>query len=522
MTTTKLVAGEDLLPGDLVAVCEDGKVRYVAENSQARPLYVEERVVVKNGVQGSTIVGTNPVQSDLGRAMASTKHPNGGYAVAYTSEGIYCVSMFDLAGHLIARQTLGQTPDVAEIAIASLGEKGVVVAFKQNDGLVQFYMFDENGTLTNTGLVANSTHASSISLAVLDNGFFVIAFATDDKQHQVYAVLHDTKGAPVQNTKVDFFSNPTTFTQSVAVAALVGGGYVIAYGATDGTSGKVYFKIYDHAGSVVADRAQAGEDISLSPDAPFVSATGLTGGGFAIGSYGGIGPGFQLSVFDAKGANLGGHIVLDPFDQNTKPNRLALAGLDNGNVAVAWAGLSYAYGSVYTAAGAVVFSKANYGATKGSIALAAAESGAVVAHQGVQEDGKTIQVMAGQVGPLLYGEVAPTAIDSGVAYTALTVLPFNLMLPYEVSGSLIVGGHDSQDLVQIDTLASYTQGAQSVIGVVVESASKDEAVEVVVEGSWELRVPFKLPYSGDFRSAGQIKGQQLSIIGNTAFLKGIQ
>jgi hypothetical protein len=520
MTISKMKAAEHLLAGDLVAVGEDGKVRFVEEGSVTRPLYTPETVDVQNAVQQSYFLGVDPVKGAGQKAIASVTLPSSNYAVGFTSMNQYHVSVFAKTGELLGKATLGAANEDAEIAMVVTAEGHIAVATKSgSDGRVLVSLFNEAAQLMGDDFVTDSETSSSLGIAALTGGNIVATYATNDSNHKVMVAVFGGSLQRVGEAQVvDWFDVKITFKQSVAVAALSTGEAVIAYGGTDGTVGKVFFKILDTNGQpATSGRNQAGEDITPCVDAPFVGACALQEG-FAVSSYGGFGPGFQISLFNAIGENLGGNLILAPFDQNNQPNRMAMACLANGNLAVVWAG-PYANGAVYTPQGQVVFSKAAYGRCLGSVAVAAFGDGAVVAHQGLDDDNREV-IFAGQVGPLLYGDTTVSSILNGDRHSAIIVSGMENILPYDGATMLYVGTTSDEGMVHIDVLGSYKLQAQSVIGVVAEDAEPDADVSVYVDGEAELRVPFKFPTVVDTRN-GKIRGQELAIIGNTVFMKGI-
>lgn len=525
MKTTKVVAGEAIKQGDIVAVGQDGKVRYVLEpntpGAQARPLFQAERIEEKSKTQTAFILGMSPVPGQDQKAMSSVTLANGNYAVGFTADTKYKVALYSHEGNLISKTDLGFASTDAEIALAGFANSKIAVAIKAgSSGCVDVVVLDEEGKKIDSALIGQSEDSSSISIATLSNGNAVVVYANDKSRHEInFAVFKDNAEAVGGMRRVDFFDKVTTYKQSVAVTALTEG-FAVVYGATDGVDGKVFFKLYSNGGVETRPRHQVGENIARCEDAPFVTAFGLAEGGFAVGSYGGVGPGFQLNIVAASGDINGNNIILAPFDNYQKPNRLALTQLSNGNIGVLFA-TDYVYGSVYTPQGHPVFTRAYFGRSAGSVAVAAAAEGAVVAFQGINEDDGTLQLYAGHVGPLMYGDVAMTAVEAANPYSAIVVGEIASTLPYQGSTMLFAGGNVDNEMVQIDIMATYTIQAQSVLGVAQQEAHSDgETIVVAIEGDVQINTPFKLPYRGDHREAA-IPGQYLAVVGDTAFLKGI-
>lgn len=525
MKTTQLIAGESLMSGLLVAVRADGKVHYVLDpsdpNAAARPM-CQQHVVAKNETQTPNILGVKPEAGENQKAMASITLPNGNYAVGFTATGKYHLTMYSATGAMLFKTTFGVTSEQAEIALVALRDGKIAVAMKLGTtGCVQVVVVDADGVAKTANVIEQTDTASSLSVVLLNNGDFAVAFATDNVRHEVRAAVFNTKCeavAPVRT--IDFFDQPTTTRQSV-VAAAISTGFMVAYSGVEAPSGKVYFKLLDYTGLANSSgRTQVGDAIHLAEDAPFVTAVALKDG-FAIGSYGGIGPGFQLNIYNGEGEGLGGNITLDPFDAMMKPNRMALACLDNGNVGVIWATRSNAQGAVYSPAGRTVFKRAHYGSGVGSVAIAAAPGGAVVAMQGQDTSDSSLQMYAGYVNYNLYGDVAMTTVQASNRFSAIVVGPVPSTLPYEGSTMLFTGGNVDDQLVQVDLMASYELPAQVVIGVTVGDAEKDEPIEVVVEGDATLATPFKRPGAYNYRDSS-MPGQKFSVIGNLVSLKGIQ
>lgn len=524
MSISKIKTGESVQKGDLITIGADGRGRYAVEpgtpGSMFRPLSQEATEVIVNKADQKYFIGTDAADGSAQVALASVCLPSGNYAVGFTASGNVQVSTFNHEGHLLNNISLGTChPEHLGIAMTVLdnGFFAVACSIGEPAGLV-VTVFSNDGSLVNdSASVSNALNVSSVAVLGLDDSAFVVAYAAGDLRQPMFA-LFTSHGSTI-GQPITVGATPTvavTNNQSIALARMTENRFAVVYGSTDGTSGNVKATFFNHNGTSIGSASQIGDSLSLCVVGPFVTAASLTGGGFAVGSYGGIGPGFQLSIFDGDGTQLK-TITLDPFDNIEQPNRMALAGLNNGNVGVVWSG-PYTYSAVYDPEGKMVFPRNGYALNGGGVAITPTIDGAVITFQGTVNDEGTASVYAGRVSELLVGDVTATDLESGKAFST----PIGFAGEDKLDGnakSIVIG--TINDNVQLLSLVSYTIQQQTLVGVAMEDKDADEELMITVLGSADLRVPFTQPCAVDFND-NPIPGQKMAVIGSIAVMKGIQ
>lgn len=525
MLTSKIMTGEDVKTGDLITIGPDGLGRFAVEpgtpGAEFRPLVQIESLDIVNETRQKYFIGIDAPDCTADGALASVYLSNGNYALAFTAGGQVSVATYAGDGQLLNNKQLGFSDNVhLGVAMVALENNTFAVAFSTGTpAMLNVMVVGNNGSIINDAVVVpNAVEITSVNAAVLADGSFVVAYAVGDKRQPAF-VRFTPAGHLIGNSEL-VGSEPVEaalHSQSVSVCALIENRFVVTHGATDGVTGVVKAFLYDNNGQLLSDFAQAGENLSLCDTGPFITSAALIGGGFAVTSYGGIGPGFQLSIFNNDCQQLS-TTCLDPFDQFNQPNRMAVAGLANGNVGVVWSG-PYTNGAVYSPEGAVIFPRSGYGLNGGSVALTAAPEGAVVTYQG-RPDVVTNKAYlhTGLVNNLLYGDVTTTTLESGKAFSRPIGFAADIDADGRTSGIIIAATNGN---VQLATVVSYKIPQQTLVGVAVTDADKGTECEIQINGAVELRVPFKQPCAVDYNS-NPTPGQKMSVIGNCAILKGIQ
>lgn len=519
---------EAVKKGDLITIGADGKARFAVEPGSAlakfRPLHQQEAVTAVNAVAETYFLDVDAPDASACAGLASLYLKNGNFAVAFVAQSQVQVSVFTNDGALVDNTKLGLSDGVhLDVALTALPSGNFAVAYCEGAAAqLKVALFNCDAVMIHSGVIVPTTAApTSLSLAAFNDSSFVLAFCVSD---QPFFVRFSAAGEPQSAvTSVDSASSsPVGNNQSVKVITLAGGTFVVVYAQVSDLSGFVFLQVFSAAGLPLSQKMAVGENLTLLNNVgPFVTAAAMNGGGFAVGTYGGKAPGYQLNIFGATGVAQGGTIVLDAFGGEQLPNRMALAGLESGNVGVVWSS-TLVTGAVYAPDGTAVFVRAGYAPGSGSVALDATIHGAVVAFQG-QVDGQAEPVLyVGEVNNLLYGETSPTAIAAGKLGSRPVV--FALQSTLGSYGSQFMAGI-ANDNVQLVKVENYSIMQQSLIGVADADTAADQAVPVRVAGAVTLRVPFKQPFAADFNTSsvsGITPGQKISVIGDLAILKGIQ
>ncbi len=255
-------------------------------------------------------------------------------------------------------------------AVAGLAGGGFVVAwmsYDQDGSLSGIYgrLYGAGGEAAGGEFAVNATSAGdqlSPAAAGLEGGGFVLVWTSDGQDgsgYGVYGRLYDAGGEAAGG---EFLVNATTADNQhePAVAALAGGGFVVAWMSFDPDGGGygIQGRRYEAGG------AAAGSEFAVSAgsagDRLFPSVAALTDGGFVVAwvSDGEDGSGYGIygRRYDAQGDAAGFEF---PVNIVTADNQHApsVAGLAGGGFVVAWMsydqdGSGYGiYGRLYDAAG---------------------------------------------------------------------------------------------------------------------------------------------------------------------------
>lgn len=532
IVTTAVVAGEDVQRGDLIALDEQGQARVVVEpgteGSLFRPLSQEVNEHVINAVQNHVIADVGAPDGQAFVSMASAQFNNGNYALAYIADGHVVASFYQEDGTLIADCPLAFSNDKYQsVAMAVRTDQTLAVAFYAGaDAELHTVIFDADGnTIEADKQIEAKTAGGSLSVAAVTTGGYVVGYAMGDMRTPKAALMTAANKIasfilPAVNVKA-----PVNFNQSIKVVGLKVGGFAFVYalalqqepnnpGEEDKDS-QVYFHLYNNQGVEIVGQTKVGFAHQSAPAGAFVVATAMNHGGFAVGSYAGWQPGFQLTNIDASGKQIGFIPALDNASAGDFPNRMDLTCLTNGNLAVVWNAHDYACGAVFSSIDNKAISpRVNYGHCAGAVAIATVpgNAGAVVAFQ-------SESVLAvGRVNDRLYGDVSQTTLPAGKAHSAIVVQATTNKLGGDAT-SLMAGSVG--DNIVFGVCASYNVPQRTLIGVADEDASASASFQVQIAGEAKLRTPFKQPCVINARG-NLIPGQKLSVIGNTAILNGIQ
>ncbi len=181
-----------------------------------------------------------------------------------------------------------------------------------------------------------------VTLTRLANGTIVAAYASkDDAGHlgDIRFRLLDANGAPVNAIDTLVTGNSAGADRRPCVAALAGGGFVIAWDQDTGTNHDGRYSLYTAAGVPVSvfDGTNVGAiGADTSQDVRNLSAAALTNGGFVIAYQ--IGAGVYFQRYDALGLRLDASpVAIQTLRVNTD---IHAVGLPGGGFAVAWTATS--------------------------------------------------------------------------------------------------------------------------------------------------------------------------------------
>jgi len=310
-------------------------------------------------VGGEFVINQNPANSQVTPDVAGLA--GGGFAVIWqdgsaSAQGYVRVRVFDAAGapaggEIAAPTNIYATQDQPTLAaLPSGGFVAVWRSFTQATSTydIQAQRFGAAGVKQGGEFTVNAATAGTQgdpAVAVAADGGFVVVWedqgAADGDLYGVVARRFSAAGAPLGG---DVVVNQTTagYQYEPTIAALAGGGYVVAWredGGRDGSGSAVFARLLTAAGVPAGDEFQVNDLTSGSQYQP--EAIALADGRFVIGYYSdGVEGGSYYDVyaqtFAADGSRIDGAVRLnsaqEAFAVQSNP---ALAALASGYVA-AW------------------------------------------------------------------------------------------------------------------------------------------------------------------------------------------
>jgi hypothetical protein len=518
--TAKVPLAEAVKKGDIIVLGDNGKGRFAVPPDHAdarwRPVYEEQTLLVQNEEVGKFISDVDAVEAAANRAIASIHTESGTTQMVYVLHGKVVVAAYDAHGVLVNKSTLGtndgQSLDV-DMKVLSNGQVAVACSTGIPSCLTVAVLNENGEVVGGPNTLENINLATSLSMAALPGGNFVLGFGSGEKCTPQFAIFNQMAEVEVSPTVVEEveFNQQLRNAQGISVVGLGITGFAYVYGRLTLPTATVQMQMYDVAGHKSQPLVQVGQPLTDTSVGPYIKTCVLRDGNFAVASYGGQGPGFQLQLFTGTGTAEGACHVVDNYDGSTSANRIDMAALADGNLGVVWTQFGNGAGSVLKPNGEVLFRRAGYGPAAGSVKIAALpEGGAVVAMQSA--DGLKV----GTVDKLLYGELPVTRLPAGLTNAALIVEA--LPNTYGGDAKMVLAGA-AAGMVQFGLFATYSKQAALPIGVATADA-EDGEVEVVVQGKATLRLPFKMPFKINLNEK-EVPGQKLAVIGDLAILHGI-
>ena len=291
-------------------------------------------------------VNTDPV-GDQGFPSAA-QLVDFGYVVAWESNGDIVMQRWasdeqTLGGNQVVNSTV--TGEQTNPAVAALDDGGFVVVWHDENQGVVLQQYNNDGFPEGGEVVVSNDRAAdtTLSAAGLNDGSYVVTW--ENAGGDIAVQRYDATGNP---TALPFLANASnTGNQgSPKVAALEGGGYVIAWDSDageDGDAGSVLATVYNADGSVRIAEFVVNQNAAFEQQHPEV--IGLTDGGFMI-TWESEHEADQVTEvwgqrFDANGNRVAAEFsvtVPPPNDDDVSVRHAfpAMAELVNGNVAVAW------------------------------------------------------------------------------------------------------------------------------------------------------------------------------------------
>jgi hypothetical protein len=517
--TANIIAAEAIKAGDIVVIGSDGLGHYAlppdAPGAMFRPIIQPSPINVANGIQETIILAPSAANTSNHIGEKSILLPNGNVVFIYTAGGNTQASVVSLNGSLVGSQILGANDGIDFSVDAVLLSNGNIAAFFHvaPSSALAMAVIDKNANFVlQTAIIETSTGGGAISADVMIDGNLIVAYTDGQNRSPKIQIRTASGGVVTAGFIPNTSSAPVANNTSVSVNALKAGGFSLVYATTDGTNGQVYACVFSGIGSALSNNIQVGQPQTGSTIGAFVKSVALPDGGFAVVAYGGNGPGFALNIFNNNAQPQGANIVLDAYDGNDSVNRAGITVLENGNIAVIWRVFGNAYGAVYTTAGLPIVQKTSFGAFSSSVAITTIpRGGAAVALQGASE------LFIGALDNNLSGNFT-AALPAGLQNSIPLIQPIAAAI-YTSATGLIAGTVSSN--VTVGIFASYKIDQATPIGVATTATGANQDLTVQTAGVATVRLSFGQPYSLDANN-NTPPGQKMSVIGNTAILKGIQ
>ena len=231
-------------------------------------------------------------------------------------------------------------------AVAALGDGGFVVTWKASNGLssdILVQRYDPGGAKAGAAVVVASHGAiddQTPEVLAVGGGFVVAWSAPDGSGTGIFTQRFDAAGAKVgAASQVNTTGNSPTGAGASqqtdpALALLADGSYVVTWASSDGSASQVLMQHFDASG------ARLGGETLVAANASTPDVVGQSGGGFLLTWV--EGGHVQAQVFDAAGAAAGPAVQLDTDSPDAAIP--AATALPDGGYLVAW---QWAWSDVY-------------------------------------------------------------------------------------------------------------------------------------------------------------------------------
>lgn len=249
--------------------------------------------------------------------------PGGGFVVVYHDVDIgggggsnIRLEEYDANGAQVSENALvvsdagaGGDPNYAEPRVAASSDASVLVVYEEITAGVETIVGKIYDPSTNTygsqfTILSSGGGVDNAEVAVLANGNYVVAgnYGAADNAI-VYRILSSTGANVLVATFVAGTNSDTFNDREVSVAALAGGGFVLAWTQTDGSDTDILFRVYNSAGTETGSGLVDGGSLTDLNNESWV--VGLADGNFVIIYDDDEADGQRAAHFDSTGAFLG-------------------------------------------------------------------------------------------------------------------------------------------------------------------------------------------------------------------------
>ncbi|SDH06433.1 MULTISPECIES: hypothetical protein [unclassified Duganella] len=515
-----LTAGEDVQQGDIITIGADSLGYYAIDPSlpgaSLRPM--SSTATLLNSLQAPTTAIPGATAAQAARVGFCKLTGSNNFAIAWQNSAGLNFTIYNPLGvpqgssvfvEAAASQLL--------VRMAALVGGGFALAYIASDGNPHYAVYTNAGVLVKAGTLVEAVTGNvyTLALSALNEGGFVVGWYRqvsniNQPRFAVYSAAGVLQGAITQVDTLGVNTSPGP--DSMSIAAVSGGGFVIAYEFYAGTTASSKFGRYNSGG--VLQGAVAAYGATVTNVEMDVFACALTDGGFVLAQYASASFIPTLTKYDATGT-----VVGVPFSLGT------VAGAANSGVRmVAVAGGGYAL--LWPSAGALYFAVFNAAAVQvGSTATISTASVSVPLSLAQLSDGGFAAAISYSSSVYVFRLDPAGALLGAPCYTVVSAVATNLFvsaLSQTINPNVItyvaVYGHGTS--VGFSIVNSQVQ-KMTLAGVAIAGAAKNTALLVKISGVATLRTAFNQPYATN-NQGNATPGQKMSVVGSTAVLQGVQ
>jgi len=255
-----------------------------------------------------------------------------------------------------------------DVSLAALQNGGYVASFTDYSGAtpdIRVRMFGADGKAVGPDFLADNDPAhqswndSQSDVAVLTNGKIVVTSTANwgAGDSDIHYLMYDQNGTQLQ-PRYAVNDVPNDAASNSSIAALTGGGFVVAYQANTGGNNRVEFTRFDGDGNILGGNDITGVDIDHTGNNTDIQIVGLSDGGFAVAytdtGWNGTND-ITARVYNADGSVRSNyiHVNQDSITSGSQDHP-SLTALSNGDFAVSWKTGTDEYIKAFDATGKVL------------------------------------------------------------------------------------------------------------------------------------------------------------------------
>lgn len=526
-----LEAGEAIKSGDLLVQASDAKAYWATDPAVpatgSRPLYQaadayfsQPNTTVSILGQANSLyeaIGCSTVYFDDGSFLLATLNNDVGFAI-FKPDGSVLTPRTSLGAYV--------TPSQGYYAIATkkLPNGNAIVVFVGANSRPCFAVISPKGVIVKAVTQLDTVAAYTLSIALLANGNIAAAYSfTTSPNYGHKLVVFGADGTLIKGPIVIATGVPGLTPLSVAVSPAADGTFAVAWHASG-----CWFQTFSAAGDGQGSSVQFWSGTAAQQRLVLIP---LTGGGYGLGHCPDSGNSLSgyLYNFSAAGAMLKRNDMTGLANQSVGYHAFDICPMSDGGMSAIWCwnenNTSYlgvarlsATGTSIVAPSKAVFQPSPYPGANGQmfrIAQAIDGSGNILASW-INSNQSCITMFDGNFGIIksLNFIASPTG-GLGAPFINQIVDPLNANVIDVAMMSCPYGTGNPIALAQF----LLSTKAKIPVGVAIADTAKGDRVKFMTVGSTPTRLSFTKPFSADYSAS---LGQKMSLVGNTAILKGIQ